>query len=253
MNVHCVLIAYALDISPLVHSLAGPDVTFHIFTHSARPDVLESCHRARLDANVRLYDYRTNRGLAKSWNQGIIAAQELAADVTIIANDDVQMDRNDLRVLARAAYENPEAGLIVCEGYNQGNWQILQHVIFAINPIALATVGFYDEQFVPIYFEDCDYSRRLALAGVPIHNAGPTGIQHESSASINTVPALSAQNQQTFPANHRYYVEKWGGEPGQERFLTPFNDPTLSLKIVAGDRSDPYPEHRRTDLEIVKL
>ena len=33
-----------------------------------------------------------------------------------------------------------------------------------------------------------------------------------------------------FESNRNYYVMKWGGEPGQEKYTNPFNNSELSYK-----------------------
>lgn len=257
MNIHVTLIAYAIDITPLVSSLDAPDVFFHIYLHSKREEAGRIAYwLADMHQNIILHDYRTNRGLARSWNDGIIESYEQGADVAIVLNDDVDISRPDLRLLAQAAVDHRECGIVEPRGYNERmvENQLLGYAAFAVNPIALEKVGYFDENFTPIYFEDCDYSRRCALAGVTFYDAGPTRIVHKGSATINSVPELKNQNNITFSACNAYYHRKWGGEPGQEVFAYPFNDTSLGLKIGANQRAAPYPGYNRTDIqEIVKL
>lgn len=257
-SIHITLIVYALDITPLVVSLAGPDVTFHIFQHGTNPEIVDLCEALACDiANVHYYDYRQNRGLARSWNQGLLASRAMDADVMVLLNDDIQASRDDLLVLANAAVEHRESGIIEVQGWD-GGMQRQQGMNFgfcAINPIALWKVGYFDENFFPIYFEDSDYSRRCGLRGVTFYDAGPTGVRHVSNATIKSSSELGAQNRITFHANREYYCRKHGGEPGQETFLNPFGDADMRWKIDEGDRHDPYPYdgYDRTDREIVKI
>ena len=51
----------------------------------------------------------------------------------------------------------------------------------------------------------------------------PLEYEHIVSATIKRDPVLMAKNQKTFKENGRYYIEKWGGMPGQEKYLTPFD------------------------------
>jgi len=254
MNTSITLIAYALDISPLVLALQGDDVHWNVFQHSHNQDVIGKCLALSLTVpNFNFYDYRENRGLATSWNDGLILSRE--ADAMIIMNDDVIMDRNDLLILASAAVEHREAGLIICRGLNGPNRDHidLDHVIFAVNPIAVEKVGYFDENYWPIYGEDVDYSRRCRLLGVPYYNAGETGIIHLGSTTIKTVPALNAQNMVTFPRNEEYHRLKHGGGYGHETFLHPFNDEQLSWKIESRMRHNPYPEYERRDKDVAKI
>lgn len=254
-SVHVVLIAYALDLTPLVCSIDGVDTIFHIFLHSTRDDVVKSCDVLGRRNNVLYMPYGKNRGLSRSWNEGLSNAQRMNADVMIIANDDVTMTRNDLLILANGAYEHREAGMVICRGYNGPNRDYinLDHVIFAVNPVAIEKVGYFDVNYYPLYGEDVDYSYRCGLAGVPYWNAGDTNIVHRGSSSIRTVPELNAQNQATFPANEQYHCRKWGGGYGRETYIVPFNDISFNSKIEVANMTMPYPGFNRTDLDIVKV
>ena len=254
MNIGVVLITYAIDVTPLIRSIDGRDVSWHIYTHSDRPEAL-ACLGMSVQGESCFHDCRQNRGLAKSWNDGLIEAYDQGAATVVIANDDLVMTHNDLLVLAQAAVEHPECGIIVAEGYNvrMDEQQQLQFAVPAINRSALEQIGYFDESYTPIYGEDCDYSRRAALLGVKFYNAGKTDIIHTGSATVGSVPDLALQNNKTFQANLAYHIAKHGGSYGSESFAFPFNDPGLSWKITAENRHNPYPGHERTDLEIVKL
>lgn len=252
MNIHITLVTYALSVRTLVYNLAGDDVTWHVFTHSARPDVIEEClDLASAVPGVRLHDYRTNRGLAKSWNEGLIASS--GADVRVLLNDDMSATRVDLDVLAAYAVAHPEHGIIEVEG-TQDNAPLLMNFGFtAFNPVAFSTVGYFDENYLVIYGEDSDYSRRCGLLGVTFGCAGKTGVVHAGSATVATVPELRAQNSATFERNRQYHARKHGGTYGSETYSHPFNDPALSWVITAENRANPYPGHRREDLEIIRI
>jgi len=256
MKIHITLIAYALPVSPLIRTLAGPDTTFHLFLHSDNAEVIEDIERYVLPHyNTVYHAIGENRGLAASWNDGLIESQQTRADVMIIANDDISMDRADLRTLSQGALTHRDTGVIICQGYdgNMHRQQQLQHVVFAINPIAIEKIGYFDENFFPIYFEDTDYSRRCGLAGVTYYDAGPTGIQHRGSTTIKTNSSLYTQNNLTFSKNFDYYVRKWSGDPASEQWQYPFNQESLGYRIDEDNRHNPYGEFDRTDREIVKL
>lgn len=255
-QIHIVLVCYALDIRPMIPALEAPNVWFHVFTHSRRPAAADFVSYYDMHPNMIIHDYGVNRGLAQSWNDGIIESYERGADAVLVVNDDVTMSREDMLILANAAVEHREAGIIEAEGFNErmNEHQILQFAVFGINPIALDTIGYFDQNFAPIYFEDSDYSRRAALAGLIYHNAGETSMVHRGSATIGSVPELNQQNHMTFSLCNAYYRRKWGGEPGQEIFRHPFNDTRVGLKIHADHRFAPYQGYNRIDLhEVVKL
>jgi hypothetical protein len=90
------------------------------------------------------------------------------------------------------------------------------------NPELLYEIGYLDENFFPAYYEDNDHRYRMKLAGLEWEYF-PLEYKHIVSATIKRDPVLMAKNQKTFKENGRYYIEKWGGLPGQEKYLTPFD------------------------------
>src|SRR5205807_1896221 len=84
-------------------------------------------------------------------------------------------------------------------------------------------VGDYDENFFA-YHEDNDYCYRLRLAGIERQEISHDGIAHHGSS---TIAAMSREERERFECNwlrgRRYYQDKWGGVPGEERFQHPFN------------------------------
>jgi len=89
-------------------------------------------------------------------------------------------------------------------------------------PELLYEIGYLDENFFPAYYEDNDHRYRMKLAGLEWEYF-PLEYEHIVSATIKRDPVLMAKNQKTFKENGRYYIEKWGGLPGQEKYLTPFD------------------------------
>lgn len=81
----------------------------------------------------------------------------------------------------------------------------------------------FDEQFIPAYFEDNDYHRRLELAGfgdrifsvsLPYLHYGSGTLQHNEGLRKDWGPK--------FDACRQYYARKWGGLPHQETYQVPF-------------------------------
>lgn len=99
-------------------------------------------------------------------------------------------------------------------------------LLWAINPIALKYIGGWDTNF-PTYFGDQDVRRRWKIAGWECIDTHIEGIDHEGSATINSDPKLKFINSKTFPLYSYLYQEKWGGEPGNEKFMRPYDNPDL--------------------------
>lgn len=255
MNIHITLVAYALPVSPLIAALNGPDTTFHLFRHSNKPEVIADIDSVLDDLSVCYHPVGRNQGLARAWNEGLLESQQQDAEVMLVVNDDVIMSREDLMIMARAAVNNRDAGVIICRGFdgNDGKYKNLDHVVFAVNPIALEKIGAFDENYLVIYGEDVDYSYRAGLAGVPYYNAGDTGIHHLGSSTIKHDLDLNRQNQITFPRNEDYHKTKWGGGYGHEVYRLPFNSENFGWKIPFEIRHAPYPGYNRTDQEIVRI
>ena len=162
--------------------------------------------RQRLaDWDVTFVEPGCNLGVAASWNH-IIRARP-AAPWWLIVNADITFGSDDLERLCEAM-DDPDPRL-VC---------LFQFGAFAINQAAVDAVGWFDENFHPIYFEDNDYRRRCNLAGVPIWNP-ISRTKHHNSATIAS--GFGEHNAVTFPRNADYYITKWGGPPGLETVDAP--------------------------------
>lgn len=177
----------------------------------------------------------SNLGVAASWNHAIKTHAHL--DWWAIANADTEFAPGDLeRLAAEMAQPGPR-----WVGMN-GDWRV-----FGLSAETVERVGWFDESFVPVYLEDCDYERRCTLVGIPWYFI-EGGATHVGSAAYRSDPAYAAANRRTYPDNLAYYVAKWGGPPrGGERFTTPFDAAasvaawTLDLRRLrdnAWDRDD---------------
>lgn len=99
-------------------------------------------------------------------------------------------------------------------------------ILWAINPVALKSIGGWDTN-LPDYYGDNDARHRALLAGWECIDTHIEGMSHEGSATINSDPKLRFIHQQTFPLHRQYYIAKWGGGPGEEQFSVPFNRPDI--------------------------
>ncbi len=275
MKIGFVTIAYCLAeaTQKLIDSAVSTrhDVDYHLFLHSQNEQVVNVCKEivgyssSPLSDDVGVYEgrtgvhyypYGTNRGLSKSWNEGMLAAYGSGADVVIICNDDIEFSPGDLELLAEWAVANPDRYVVSCNGWQrrmltQGS---IGYSCFAINRIALEQVGCFDENIFPIYFEDCDYSYRAKLLGLHLGHVHETTLYHGGSMTVNSDEELGHQHNFTFVRNESYYMRKWGGKPGEETYTHPFNDASLPLKIQPENCRAPYgAEYDRTDQYIVKV
>jgi tetratricopeptide (TPR) repeat protein/GT2 family glycosyltransferase len=228
--------------------------TFAVFSHSrltAKQQELEELAGRR---DLVLFDYGTNRGLSKSWNEGVLWGFENGHQVVLVVNEDVVFGDGDLTRLVDAAYEQRDKFLVMgrCFHENEDRWSPSEYGCFAVNPPALEILGCFDENFFPIYYEDCDYRRRARLAGLAPGYCDRVSIRHAGSSALKQ-PAVARQNRLTYAANRAYYMRKWGGENGSETLEKPFSDARFSLFIDPRVRLAPYPGFDRTDQHIVTI
>lgn len=110
---------------------------------------------------------------------------------------------------------------------------------FMLSEDVWRTIGDFDEEFYPVYFEDTDYRYRCKLGGVPIEEWPVTELQsiypgrdratsgiihgkHDPDGYQGWRGEKLAWFNSRWEANLQRYMTKWGGEVGQERFTTPF-------------------------------
>jgi GT2 family glycosyltransferase len=200
-------------------------------------------------------NYGTNRGLAKSWNEGIVQGYyERKADLVIVVNEDCVFGQGDLSRLAECAIQQRDKFIVSGRAYEhqRKKWISSEYGCFAVNPIALNRLGCFDENFFPVYCEDSDYRYRAKLAGLEPGYCNSTSIEHGGSSSLQE-ERVARQNQHTYSCNRSYYKNKWGGDCGEELFLWPFNDSRFSFYIDPRIREAPYLGFNRQDQGIVKF
>jgi GT2 family glycosyltransferase len=233
------------------------DIMFRLFLHSKHEETVKGCLELMDKFPVRFYDYRRNRGLSRSWNEGIVAFVQSGADVLIIANDDIFFSPGDLDRLARKAFDSRDNYMVSVAGphIGEGHEKAPSHgySCFALNPIGIERVGMFDENIFPIYLEDCDHHYRATRLGLVETNCDNTMISHQGSSAINNDELLSIQNLVTQRKSGEYYRRKWSGLNGHETFTMPFDDPRFGMYIDPRVRDAPYPGYNRTDRdEIVR-
>lgn len=103
---------------------------------------------------------------------------------------------------------------------------------FMINKLCWDTIGEVDELFFPAYFEDNDYHYRLKTAGIKAIVYPPAMFYHYGSRTQNEATKIPVVTGSLFEGNRTKYAEKWGGVPGSERFVTPYNDQSKTIKSV---------------------
>jgi GT2 family glycosyltransferase len=177
-------------------------------------------------SNIQVFEQSTNRGVAGSWNdlcEAIFfptgsAYHDLPEQImhmlpyAWIMNDDIYSGKSEKEVIDWLLKKDKRNPLFIAP---QGNWSnfILRREIFE-------TVGPFDEQFYPAYYEDNDYHWRMKQKkSLYQQDAFLDPAIFRVSQSREKDPSLNAPIQ----GNLEKYVKKWGGPPGEERFRIPYD------------------------------
>ena len=162
-----------------------------------------------IDRGVDVKFHPENLGVSGSWNYGI----RTEADFLWILSSSLIFNNGFSELIKKMEFAD-EYGLLTDQAW---------HCI-GFTKKTFDKVGFFDEQFYPGYFEDTDYLYRLKLAG--IHNS----VEHNlpkvdiDVTCQGTAMALkSGAVNVRFDVLQEYYKRKWGGYPGEEKFIIPFN------------------------------
>lgn len=157
-----------------------------------------------------------NIGVAGAWNMFMDNLDEY--DHVIIANDDIEVYPNAIEELYNEA--KAADGYIFAGSNYSGN----AFSFFLLKRAGYEAIGSFDETFYPAYFEDGDYARRAKLLGHPLVAIDTAQYSHVGSSTLKRYNQQEAQmHHESFRRNEAYYLEKWGGHPGAERYMTEFN------------------------------
>jgi hypothetical protein len=149
-----------------------------------------------------------NMGVSASWNH--VIKMRTHAPWWALAGFDVEFAAGDLARLGE--HMEDRGGMALLAGFNA----------FGLDRNTVRSVGLFDENFVPAYFEDNDYDYRARLAEIEFHSL-PAGLSHQISSTLRSSAHNQRQNQFSFPLNWEYFRQKWGGNPNQEVYKTPFD------------------------------
>lgn len=177
-----------------------------------------------------------NLGVAASWNLGRRCAVVWDAWLLHCSEAMVFGAEGGLDLLDALRRHEDQPWL----GFIDHGWHL-----YANSPQLLEDVGTFDENFWPAYYEETDYLYRMHLAGWPSprENAlvGGTWVDVDAMNPDGDAHCIVDELVQVqFAPLTAYYVAKWGGPPGEERFTHPFNDERHDHAWwqLEGDRAD---------------
>ena len=245
MKVAHILVCHSYNPKPLFDSIPhNPESSWHIFLHSKNLEVEKAVSAIGYERNAQVYFYGTNRGLAKSWNEGIYDGFSKGADVVMLLNDDITFYEHKYAEFVRVVdivSRNGDISHITPLGFepHMASRTIAQDfACCAISKSCIDKVGYFDENFFPAYCEDVDFFIRSTRLGLHAHVETRTMVEH---ARGGTSALFSEDEQRKFLIEKRacedYFAQKWGVNP---YFSKPFGDSALSLTIPYLSREAPY-------------
>ena len=173
--------------------------------------------------NLKVIYNSENLGFSKGCNQGIQAAQ---GEVIGLLNNDILFSSDWIKYILEILEKEPEAGFVslkCIEAYEYSRRkfdkkikQIPSEVSYfpCINPCFACvfarkslfdSIGLFDENFTPAYFEDDDMSWRAIFAGFKNFKTDNVYFYHLGSVTGKTLNNLS----QIFEKNKKYFFEKY--------------------------------------------
>ena len=193
-------------------------------------------------------NFRLRWILSRSWNYGVQSAIDDGCTHICVINDDVLFSPFTIDALVNTMEADPKIALasaMTLRGQVQDPYDVVglkewnhpeslsEHPDFScfmLTPESFQHIGLFDENFRPAYFEDNDYHYRIKLAGRKAVSTNQAPYFHYGSRTQNSNPAQPVVPGPQFEANRAYFAEKWGGVPGQEKYVTPYGDPQLTHK-----------------------
>jgi hypothetical protein len=169
-------------------------------------------HRPKHIKEIVIVTNHLNAGFSGSVNQ--IIRQNTDCPYWCVFSSDWHPKPGELERLANRL-KDPFLG-ILCDKTQNGYSSLV------IAPELIYEVGLLDENFFPAYYEDNDHRYRMKLAGIEWEYF-PLEFNHVISATLKSSQVFQEKNKFTFSENLKYYVEKWGGSPGKEKYTTPFD------------------------------
>jgi hypothetical protein len=181
--------------------------------HAYTETCLNSMHDTFNERTLVVDNTGSNRGVPASWNLGIDYMNDERADWLVIVSASCRFSplggMDFIAALDDATFPVVEARYV--------GWHLI-----AFHRDAIERVGRFDENFFPAYWEDCDYSRRLALA---YDLEPPYWTKVEVEVTIESFAhGIQLAGVECDPvALAAYYESKWGGPSSAEVFTTPFD------------------------------
>ena len=168
---------------------------------------------------IEIIDTHKNWGVSKSWN---FLTKRYLGHYLVISNDDIEFypETLDILVKTRKSFNDEIPVVVACDNSKNNAFSL-----FMPTEAIVKRIGYFDQKFHPAYYEDCDYHRRILLdSQAEIHYAIGCDFSHGHSCTIKSYDEEETnRHHASFTKNKNYYIEKWGGDIGNEKYSAPFN------------------------------
>ncbi len=150
---------------------------------------------------VNVFRQKTNTGCAGGWNRAIKLS---STNSTIVCNDDLEVLPDTFSKMM-----TPESPCVVLgSGYS----------CFRIDFGILGTVGYFDEEYWPVYYEDSDYTKRMQIKGLKPIDLGMIVKQHGNHGE-HVYQKFTSDEMKEFQINleknKQRFISKYGGLPSE--------------------------------------
>lgn len=243
MKIGIVVVTHSYDMAPLHASVQGTahDIRWYVHHHGGRNEVAAFLRSLGGDPKLKIAWHFYNRGLARSWNDGLHASRRDGNDITLLINDDVHFEPSAFDQFMIFIQDHDRADL--CFVFGQEPSGIVRQQGFACCSIGhnvIDRIGFFDENYFPAYYEDIDYSYRALFSSIPIHIDERVLVFHQRNATTRNRRLLQFFLKWNGRRLRRYHVSKWGIVDGAPTTAVPFAEGDATLKIAWDERADPY-------------
>lgn len=192
---------------------------------------------ATVDVEHRLYvmeSYKENNGVSWAWNTGMNKALKDGYRYALICNDDIWFEPGAIQKLCDTMESTGAVLVSPNQNANLPQDGVVPGADFFCFLVDIEQLirycGYFDHNFWPAYFEDNDMHYRINLSGRKALMNRDAIVHHHGSATQNAIPAFPVTPPEQFISNRNYYIEKWGGEPGKEVFISPYGNPQYTIR-----------------------
>lgn len=182
-------------------------------------------------------NWSVNNGVARAWNIGCKKAINFNFDYIMIINDDIViapstpshmidiLKDESIGIITGTDHRDTmtpdQVRVASYPSYNTDFLDAPDFACFMLTPKSYEHIGEFDENLHPAYFEDNDYCYRSIISGLSCIRSQNSIFYHYGSRTQNSGNPVVPSEQ--FERNREYYKGKWGGMPGEEQYVRPWN------------------------------